>query len=68
MKDIAALILKFVRTLKTEASKAPKSKYRDGYVDALNQVDEHILSEGWKEGWYNDEDFADDEYEDNPWD
>jgi len=53
--NIASAILAFVRALRYQAVAAPKTKYRDGYVDALNEVDEHITNEGWQDGSYDDD-------------
>ena len=36
-------VLAFVRWLRAEASKAAASTYRDGYTDALGEVEEFIV-------------------------
>lgn len=43
-------VLNFVRYLLVEAKSREPSPYRDGYVDALSEVQEYILDEMWEEG------------------
>lgn len=39
------MLLRFVRSLREEAEQAPRTSYREGYVDALNQVEEYAENE-----------------------
>ena len=47
-------ILSFVRSLKADALEARDSDYRSGYINAIDDVEEYVLDEMWKEG-YDDE-------------
>ena len=38
-------ILDFIRSLKKDAEKAPDTLYREGYIDALDVVEEFIEDE-----------------------
>ena len=42
-------VLAFVVGLKQEASLAPESQYKAGYIDALEEVEEWVANEvGWE--------------------
>ena len=38
-------ILDFIRSLQTDAEKAPSTSYKEGYIDALDLVEEFIEDE-----------------------
>ena len=48
-------VLRFIRDLLREARSAPRNPYRSGYTNALEDVEEWILEEMWKEGEDDDE-------------
>jgi hypothetical protein len=49
-RDPRARMLLFLRQLGEDVATARPGPYRDGYVAALEELDEFILDELWEEG------------------
>lgn len=50
MADQLIRVFRFVRTLADEVEEAPGTQYREGYLDALSQVQQYVEELAWDEG------------------